>query len=361
MTASVPSLEDLLVAALDRGARQVEIRAERAPMARLDGRLVALAAPIASDAVKEMARRVDWNADRNRAGVSRTWVTPAGATIPVAFAVHTRPDDALYRSVAITAILQEDPVAPPLASHDLPEAVTERLRPGGGLALVCGGPGSGRDGLLDAIAAELVRPAEAGIVVARVAAYAHPGLGRLAGPTTLMSQVAYASHQAPLPELDALIARLATEAGTGVPDVLVVDEVPGRLTLGTLATLARRGTLVVAGLTAPDVPAALRWLASRLPVDGDQGLAHDVVESLALVLAQRMLPGTGIDRVACHSWLTPTSEERRFWHRTRPWEWEQAATAALASGQVGTSFSENAVQLYQQGRITRETYRDVTG
>lgn len=240
----------LLALARGRGASDVFLSPDAAPILRVHGSLVAAgSAPLHGlDVETFLSSRAPARAARSLAGTgSARFVLETGESGRCLFrAARSRNGT----SLAVRLLPSE---APRLEALGLPDAVSKLAGIGPGLVLVAGPPGSGRTTTLAALALRAAEGRGERVVTVEdpVEVQVDAGKGALSAREVGVD----------VPSMRAgLRAALTDDA-----DVVLAGEVSDAASAALLVELAASGRLVLAPAPAPSLALALQWLDARLP------------------------------------------------------------------------------------------------
>ena len=297
--AEVDALRTYLASAIERGATDVHLRAGDGVYARIDGTLTPLETPaLSAVSTFEMVQHIlatshnapaiddvrDFTGPWSAQGIARFRVSVLRQRSSFAIVMRVIPDE-----------------LPSLESLGLPPTVNSAVLSGSGLLIVTGVPGSGRASTVAAIVHHLNSHAPRRRHVVTI----EPSIEFLhknnrCSITQREVGVDTDSYA------DGMRAALEQDA-----DVIVI----GALDDAELVDLAKRGAeqgrLIIAKMTAPDVPSAIRAFLAGLPSEQQEAARLQVSEMLRAIVAQRLLPrADGMGRVLAAEILVMTPAVR---------------------------------------------------
>jgi twitching motility protein PilT len=325
-----PALRAVLARAQARGASDVHLSPDRAPVLRVNGVLSPLDDLPPCDAAPLLGGRAaaDGSVDRalEVAGIGRLRVN-------------------VYRSdaglcAAIRLLRRE---APPLAALQLPPQLAALTELPHGLVLTCGPTGCGKSTTLAALVQHALQ-----------------GRGRVL--LTLEDPIEYrirAGHPAGLVrqrEIGTHVRDFASglrDALRADPDLLLIGEMRDPETISLALTAAETGHLVFASLHSRTAPSAIERVVDTYPPERQRQVRVQLAEALRAVIAQRLLPT--LDGAT----VVPAVELLRVTHGVanliREHRTAQLVSALQAGGSEGMLVLErHLADLVRAGRISRD-------
>ncbi len=341
---NVPTLgamrvEEVVRAARERGASDVHIAAKRGTVLRIDGRLVRrgddaidpadlwafLQAHLVERAQAQLAERghCDVALHDGNLGAVRLHVFRASDGLRCAFR--------LFPSVV-----------PRLEEFDLPPCVEQLALRKTGLLLVVGPTGSGKTTLLAAMVNALNRSHHLHVVTLEdPIEYVHRD------DQCVIAQCEIGTDSADLAE--AIRATLRSD-----PDVILIGELRDSEAMRSALGAAETGHLVLASLHTVDAPGALERLIDAFPVDGREQIRIQVAQTLAAVLALRLVPrACGKGRRAAAEILIATDAVRNLVREGKTHQLRSMMQTGRASGMQ--TLEMHLAALVERGEITTET------
>ncbi|MCC7194527.1 MAG: Flp pilus assembly complex ATPase component TadA [Gemmatimonadaceae bacterium] len=339
----VDNLRRYLAAAIERGATDVHLRAGDVVYGRIDGQLVPLETPVLSSvSTFEMVQHIlstshhapaiddvrDFTGPWSAQGIARFRVSVLRQRSSFAIVMRVIPDE-----------------LPSIESIGLPRAVADAVLMGSGIAIVTGGPGSGRASTVAAMVHHLNTNAPRRRHIVTIES-AIEFLHKNNRCSITQREVGVDTDSF----ADGMRAALDQDA-----DVIVV----GALDDPELVALAKRGAeqgrLVIAKMTSPDVIGAIRVFLSALPNEEQEATRLQLTEMLRAVVAQRLLPrADGTGRVLAAEVLVMTPAVREV--LSDPGRLGEMRTA-LANGhaEYGTqTIDQHLADLVVEGQVSFE-------
>ncbi len=264
----------------------------------------------------------------------------------------------LYVATGSVAVaLRLLPGTPPsLASLGLPLDLGELVDRPEGLVLVCGPTGSGKSSTLAALARHALSKRPLALVTLE-----DPVELALGAPQDDGAPLAGLVRQR---EVGTDVASFATglrDALRADPDVILVGELRDPETIALALTAAETGHLVLASLHARGAASAVERIVDAMPAERQRQVRGQLAESLAAVVAQRLLPGShrarmeGRARVPALEVLRATGSAQNL---IREGKTAQLATLLQAGRQEGQLPLERSLaELVREGRTDRAVAR----
>jgi len=244
------------------------------------------------------------------------------------------------KSAGIQVTLRAISETPPdWRKYDLPEDILENFFFPDGIVLVTGPTGSGKSTLMAAMlgrALEDERFNDHKIITAEAPiefVFRHPRVSQSEVPRHIQT-----------------FDRAIEEAMRRRPDIIMVGELRDRATIIAALTAAMTGHYVLGTLHATGVANAVARTVKSFPRDEAESLANDLVDSLRLVLSQRLLPAPDGTLQAVREWMHFTEDMRLRLLKT-PFD-RLTPTISEMVKQHGHSFADDARYWHGQGRLT---------
>ncbi len=240
------------------------------------------------------------------------------------------------------------PAEPPLlASLNLPQKIIEACAPQEGVIYVTGATGSGKSTLLAATVREL---AEQENSHRKILTYESPieyVYDTLDMPTASISQSEVPRH---LPTFAAGVRNALRRK----PHVILVGEARDSETINAVLEAALTGHPVYTTLHSNGVAETIRRLVSSFPPEERLGRTIDIIETLRLIVWQRLVPSTDGKRIALREYLVFNEDIR---DRLLESKLENiTATTRQVLQQFGQPMQVDVDEKFEQGLISERTY-----
>ncbi len=200
--------------------------------------------------------------------------------------------------------LRTIPAEPPaLSTLNLPQEILDNIAPHDGVIYVTGATGSGKSTLLAAIIKEL---AEATDSNRKILTYESPiefVFDTLETPTAVISQSEIPRH---LPTFAAGVRNALRRK----PRLIMVGEARDSETISAVLEAALTGHPVFTTLHSNGVAETIRRLVGSFPKEERIGRTIDIIETMRMVISQRLIPSVDGRRVAVREYLIFTEEIR---------------------------------------------------
>lgn len=206
-----------------------------------------------------------------------------------------------------------------------------------GLYLTAGATSSGKTTLQSAVAVAL---AQAG---RRVVTYEAPVEYQLSS---------FGVSQTAVPRQVASFEDAVISAMRRAPDVMVFGEARDPGTMRGVLTAAETGHAVFSSIHAPSVAGVLPRLVEAFPRESQRGIARRLVDTLRVVIYQKLVPTLIGSRTAIREHLVFTPEVRAILAKVDP---EQlGAEIAKCVGSHGVALADDARAKFAAGLVSRE-------
>jgi twitching motility protein PilT len=276
---TLPSpLVDLLARAVARGASDIHLSPQRAPIVRINGTLEALDGEPGFDAALLLSAPAQHEQVRAGGSVDRAFDVAAVGRVRVNVYAS---DEGLCAAVRI---LRRE--APTLSELNLPSQLEPLVELPHGLVVACGPTGSGKSATLAALVQHALR------VRPRV-------LVTLEDPIEYLIRPGRASGLVRQREVGAHVRDFATglrDALREDPDILLVGEMRDPETISLALTAAETGHLVFATLHSRTAQSAVERIVDTYAPERQRQIRVQLADSLRAVISQRLIStadGTG--------------------------------------------------------------------
>lgn len=200
-----------------------------------------------------------------------------------------------HDGIQITArTIPTDP--PKLASMNLPEAILNAIAPEQGVVYITGATGSGKSTLLAAIIRDITEGADSNRKVLTYEAPIEFVYDSVEKISSIVSQSEIPRH---LPSFAAGVRNALRRK----PRLILVGEARDAETISAVMEAAMTGHPVYTTLHSNSVAETMRRLVITFPPEERQGRTIDIIETIRLVVSQRLVPTVDGKRVALREYL----------------------------------------------------------
>lgn len=200
-----------------------------------------------------------------------------------------------HDGIQITArTIPTDP--PTLASMNLPQAILDAITPEQGVVYVTGATGSGKSTLLASIIRQITEDAESNRKVLTYEAPIEFVYDNIEKISSVVSQSEIPRH---LPSFAAGVRNALRRK----PRLILVGEARDPETISAVMEAAMTGHPVYTTLHSNGVSETMRRLVITFPAEERQGRTIDIIETVRLVISQRLVPTVDGKRVALREYL----------------------------------------------------------
>jgi twitching motility protein PilT len=341
---AIDTMENIIKAAVERGASDLHIKAGDVFRARIDGVLRPLTKQrLTPDQTRAIAlRMIPTEDDRKRIDNIRDYDCSWGAPGIGRFRVNI-----LRQRSSFMVVMRVIPFdVPTLERLNLPQVLTRIAERDDGLVIVAGGAGAGKTSTIAALVHHINSTQTRHIVV-------------LEDPIEFLHRDAQSSVTQREVGVDTVsFASGLRSAVRQDPDVIVLGELPDRETLDAALRAAETGHLVITAVSSPDVVHAVGHVIAMFPPDAQDLARLRISETLEAVIAQRLVPqADGEGRSAVVEVLVATPPIREMLRETGRFH---EIPDALARGRErhGTqTFAQHLTDLVEAGVVTAEVAR----
>lgn len=237
---------------------------------------------------------------------------------------------------------------PPLSALDLPEALMKAIAPQEGVVYVTGATGSGKSTLLAAIIKELAEQADSN---RKILTYESPiefVYDDVEKPNSVVAQSEIPRH---LPTF----ASGVRNALRRKPHLILVGEARDTETINAVLEAALTGHPVYTTLHTNGVAETIRRLVGSFPKEDRIGRTIDIIETLRLIIWQRLVPTVDGKRVALREYLVFNEQIRDRLLGSDPDQ--VTATTRQLVHEFGQPMKVDVERKYQEGVLSERTYR----
>lgn len=243
-------------------------------------------------------------------------------------------------------------VPPPLAALNIPQTIKETIFPEYGLVLIVGTTGSGKSTLLASCNRHRLENATAPV---KILTYEEP---------IEFVYTGLAQNRMPQPSQVAIGRNLKSfsEAGRNAMrrkgGVIIMGESRDPESVQACFEMSMSGHAVYSTVHADTPAEVFGRMISFYPEDAQPAAANKLLDSLRLIVAQKLARTTDGQVVAIRSWFVMDRAAKQALSQTRYYEWGPLVTEMM--DQVGTSFDQQCLPLLRDERISYETFLKVT-
>jgi twitching motility protein PilT len=339
-------MENIIKAAVERGASDIHIKAGDVFRARIGGVLKALTKQrLTADQTRAIALDIIPNEeDRKRIDQIRDYDCSWGAPGIGRFRANI-----LRQRSSFMIVLRAIPFdVPTLDRLDLPQVLGHIAESASGLVLVAGGAGSGRTSTV----AALVH---------------HINANQTRHVVTIEDPIEYLHRDAKSSVTQREVGMDTDSFATGLkaamrqdPDVIILGDLPDQATLEAGLRAAETGRLVISTVPAPDAVHALDRMVAMYPGAEQEGARIRLVESLCAVIAQRLVPRAAGEGLAAVVEVVRGTPEARALLRVPGNAAELMKVIAEGEAAHGTqTFSQHLADLVEAGVVSDAVARTV--
>lgn len=252
-----------------------------------------------------------------------------------------------HDGIQITArTIPSDP--PKLASMNLPQAILDAIEPEQGVVYITGATGSGKSTLLAAIIRDIAENAESNRKVLTYEAPIEFVYDSVEKISSIVSQSEIPRH---LPSFAAGVRNALRRK----PRLILVGEARDQETIGAVMEAAMTGHPVYTTLHSNGVAETMRRLVITFPAEERQGRTIDIIETIRLVVSQRLVPTVDGKRVALREYLVFDEKVRDVLLDTDPNDVTSKVRQLVR--QHGRTIEADAKEKLDAGLITERQYR----
>lgn len=252
-----------------------------------------------------------------------------------------------HDGIQITArTIPTDP--PALSSMNLPQEILNALAPEQGVVYVTGATGSGKSTLLAAIIRNITEDEESHRKVLTYEAPIEFVFDNVEKVSSIVSQSEIPRH---LPSF----ASGVRNALRRKPRLILVGEARDPETISAVMEAAMTGHPVYTTLHSNSVAETLRRLVVTFPAEERQGRTIDIIETVRLVISQRLLPTVDGKRVALREYLIFDEKIRDILLETDILNITNVVRKLVR--EYGRTIESDAHEKFKAGIITERQYR----
>lgn len=252
-----------------------------------------------------------------------------------------------HEGVQIT--IRSIPSTPPdLSDLQLPESIISALTPTDGVVYITGATGSGKTTLLAAIIKSLLVEPDSHRKILTYEAPIEFVYDHIQSFSSIVSQSEIPKH---LPTFAAGVRNALRRKPHGI----LIGESRDTETIGALIEAALTGHPCWTTLHSNGVAETIRRLVGSFPQEERTGRTIDIIETLRVIISQRLIPDTQGKRVAIREYLV-FDEDKRDWLLDGDLEQITARTRDLVVSD-GQPMQVDLKEKYEAGLISERNYR----
>ena len=241
------------------------------------------------------------------------------------------------------------PSTPPLLTQlELPQSIIDAISPDEGVVYITGATGSGKSTLLASIIRNLAERLDSHRKILTYEAPIEYVFDNIEKPTAVISQSEIPKH---LPTF-ALGVRNALRRK---PHAILVGEARDTETISAVLEAALTGHPVYTTLHSNGVAETVRRLVGAFPKEERIGRTIDIIETMRLIVWQRLVPSVDGKRVALREYLAFSEQLRDELLEQDPDHITETTRKLLIK--YGQPMSVEVEEKYQQGLISDRTYK----
>jgi defect in organelle trafficking protein DotB len=251
----------------------------------------------------------------------------------------------------IQLTLRSIPITPPkLSDMNLPKAVEDAISPQEGVIYITGSTGSGKSTLLASIIRHLAESLDSNRKILTYEAPIEFTYDAIKKPSSIISQSEIPKH---LPSFAAGVRNALRRK----PRLILVGEARDVETIAAVMEAAMTGHPVYTTLHSNGVPEVLRRLVNTFPAGERNARMMDVVETLRVIIWQKLVPTIDNKRMALREFLVFDASMRDHLLDSDPITITRSVRKLLMS--KGQPMQVEAEKAYRDQRITEATYTDI--
>jgi defect-in-organelle-trafficking protein DotB len=237
---------------------------------------------------------------------------------------------------------------PKLSTMNLPQIVLDNIAPEQGVVYVTGATGSGKSTLLAAIIRDIAEQPESH---RKILTYEAP----IEFVYDTVEKVSAIVSQSEIPRHLASFAAGVRNALRRKPRLILVGESRDAETIGAVMEAAMTGHPVYTTLHSNGVAETMRRLVTTFPAEERQGRTIDIIETIRMVISQRLAPTIDGKRVALREYLIFDEKVRDILLDSDPTNITNAVRKLVRS--QGKTMAADAKEKFESGLITERQYR----
>jgi defect-in-organelle-trafficking protein DotB len=231
---------------------------------------------------------------------------------------------------------------------NLPQVLLDTLKPEQGVVYITGATGSGKSTLLAAIIRDIAEDPDSNRKILTYEAPIEFVYDTVEKTSSVVSQSEIPRH---LPNF----ASGVRNALRRKPRLILVGEARDAETIGAVMEAAMTGHPVYTTLHSNGVAETMRRLVMTFPSEERQGRTIDIIETIRVVISQRLVPTIDGKRVALREYLIFNEKVRDALLEVESVNITAAVRAMVRS--QGQTMAADAKKKFDDGLITERTYR----
>lgn len=252
-----------------------------------------------------------------------------------------------HDGIQITArTIPSDP--PKLANMNLPSEVLEAIAPEQGIVYVTGATGSGKSTLLASIIRSIAEEVESNRKILTYEAPIEFVYDTVQTVSAIVSQSEIPRH---LPSFAAGVRNALRRK----PRLILVGEARDMETISAAMEAAMTGHPVYTTLHSNSVAETVRRLVTSYPAEERAGRTIDLIETMRVIISQRLLPTLDGKRVAVREYLVFNEKIRDILLETDPNQ--ITATVRKMVREQGRTLATDVKEKFEAGLISERLYR----
>jgi defect in organelle trafficking protein DotB len=250
---------------------------------------------------------------------------------------------------AIQITLRTIPTTPPdISSLNIEKDIIDNMAPYQGTVIITGSTGSGKSTLLAAIIKSLLEQAEGNRKILTYEAPIEFIYDNVESPSSLISQSEIPKH---LPNFAAGVRNALRRK----PRLILVGEARDQETISAVIDAALTGHPVYTTVHSNGVADAVRRMISTFPAEERHGRALDILETMRLVVWQKLSPSTDGKRIPLREFLVFNDKIRDILLRTEVNALAQTTRKLLK--EFGQPMLTDATKKFESGLLEEREYR----
>ncbi len=237
---------------------------------------------------------------------------------------------------------------PPLSTMNLPQDIIDAIAPQEGVVYVTGATGSGKTTLLASIIGDIAKDPECNRKILTYEAPIEFVYDAIEKPTAIVSQSEIPRH---LPSFAAGVRNALRRK----PRLILVGEARDQETIAAVIEAALTGHPVYTTLHTTGVAETIRRLVGTFPREERVGRTIDIIETLRLIIWQKLVPTVDGKRVALREYLIFNEEVRNRLLEADPTQ-VTAITRNLVK-EKGQPMIVDALKKFEEGIIPEREFK----